>query len=296
MKIQVLILAFSFLVSAFPPSLNSFAQEVSKKTLNRVKLNKILQKSKEYCRKLEKGAFNFVCLEEVVEKFYHEGVDQQMMVAGSEHDRVPRDAFGYEVYKKTKENNFLYEYQLIAKAGEDQEKRVLLEKNGKKKNEKDASLETQYFRYGRIVFGPLGLLNGYWQQYHDYEIVGEDKIGADKAIVVAATPKSSLGENHPYGKVWVRESDFAILKIEWDQKSLTTLEELKKQASMFGANQVITIISEFGYEKNEVRFPSRFLFEEAYVNKEGKKVVRSMIHTVYRDYKFFTVDVDVNFN
>jgi hypothetical protein len=185
---------------------------------------------------------------------------------------------------------------LIAKEGQDQEKRTLLEKNGKKKNEKNASLETQYFRYGKIVFGPLGLLNGYWQQYHDYEIVNEEMMGDDKTIVVAAVPKPSLGEGHPYGKIWVREGDFAILKIEWDQKSLKTLEELKKQASMFGANQTITIISEFGYEKNGVRFPSRFLFEEAYVNKEGKKIVRSMIHTDYRDYKFFTVDVDVDFN
>jgi hypothetical protein len=86
------------------------------------------------------------------------------------------------------------------------------------------------------------------------------------------------------------------LKIEWDQKSLKTLEDLKKQASMFDAEQTITIISEFGYEKNGVMFPSRFVFEEAYVNKEGKKIVRSIIHTVYRDYKFFTVDVDIDFN
>ena len=120
-------------------------------------------------------------------------------------------------------------------------------------------------------------------------------VNGEKTIVVQALPKSSLEGTHPYGKIWVRESDFAILKIEWDQKSLKALEELKKQASMFDADQKITIISEFGYEEKGIRFPSRFLFEEAYVNKEGKKVVRSMIHTVYRDYKFFAVDVDVDF-
>jgi len=295
MRIQALIIAFSFLISFFPLNQNCLAQEVSKKTLNKIKLNKILQKSKQYCQKLEKGAFNFVCFEEVVEKFYHEGVDRQMMVAGGEHDRIPTDAYGYEVYKKTKENTFLYEYQLISKEEQDLEKRTLLEKNGRKKNEKNATLETQYFRYGRIVFGPIGLLNSYWQHYHDYKIVNEEMLNGEKTIVVEAVPKPSLDESHPHGKIWVREADFAILKIEWDQKSLKELEELKKQASMFDAGQKITIISEFGYEKNGIRFPSRFLFEEAYVNKEGKKVVRSMIHTVYKDYKFFTVDVDVDF-
>lgn len=296
MKTRTLIFTLVLPLSFFTANQNDLAQEVSKTTLNKVKLNKILQKSKEYCRKLEKGAFNFVCLEEIVERFYHEGVDRQMMVEGGQHDRIPRDAYGYEVYKKTKENTFLYEYQLISKEGRDMEKRTLLEKNGRKKNEKNATLETQYFRYGRIVFGPIGLLNGYWQQYHDYKIMGEEMLNGDEAIIVEVVPKSSLDESYPYGKVWVRESDYAILKIEWDQKSLETLEELRKQASMFGANQSITLISEFGFEKNGIRFPSRFLFEEAYLNKEGKKIVRSIIHTIYKDYKFFTVDVDVDFN
>jgi hypothetical protein len=145
MKTQAFIFVITFLTSLSAVNQNLMAQEVSKKTLNKVKLNKILKKSREYCQKLEKGAFNFVCLEEVVEKFYHEGVDRQMTVAGGDHDHVPRDSYGYEIYKKTKENTYLYEYQLIAKEGKDQEKRTLLEKKGKKKNEKNATLETQYF-------------------------------------------------------------------------------------------------------------------------------------------------------
>ena len=171
----------------------------------------------------------------------------------------------------------------------------MLEKNGRKKNEKNAALETRYFRYGRIVFGPLGLLNGYWQRFYDYKIVDEELVNEEKAIVVEALPKKPETGNNPYGKVWVRESDFAILKIEWDQESIKELEELKKQASMFDADQKITIISEFGYEHKGIRFPSRFIFEEAYVNKEGKKIVRSIIHTLYKNYKFFTVDVDVEY-
>ena len=290
MKIRFLIFTLALLVSSLYFSHDLFTQEVSDKTLNKLKLNKILEKSKQYCRKLEKGAFNFVCSEEIVEIVNHEGVDQQLLLPTR---YIPRDTYVLETYENTKKNTYLYEYQLIAKEGEDREKRTLLEKNGKKKNEKNAPLETQYFRYGRIVFGPLGLLNEYWQHYHDYIIVNEEMLDGENTIVVEAVPKPSLDENHPYGKVWVRESDFAILKIEWDQKSLKQLEELKEQASMFDVEQKITLISEFSYEKNGIRFPSRFLFEEAYVNEEGKKIVRSMIHTVYKDYKFFTVDVDV---
>jgi hypothetical protein len=42
-----------------------------------------------------------------------------------------------------------------------------------------------------------------------------------------------------------------------------------------------------------IRFPSRFSIEEAYLDSGGKKFVRSETTVVYRDFKFFTVEVEV---
>jgi len=270
------------------------AQDKPTTEADKIKLAAILKKTREYCAKLEKAAFHFVCLEEVTEKIsIPEDLTQDMTAVNlrdldSSTHRLRRTG-------KTDVNTFLYDYQLIKKEGQDEETRILLEKNGKKIHRKDALLEIQQFRYEKLVFGPSGLLSKYWQRYHDYEIVEEEMLNGEKVVVVEAIPKASLVENYPFGKVWVRESDFAILRIEWDEKSLEHLQSIKERAERYRAEPRITLISEFGYEKNEIRFPSRFTFEEAYLDPKGEKFIRLEIIVVYKDYKFFTVDVDVKY-
>ena len=270
------------------------AQDKPKITADQVKLAAILKKTREYCTKLENAAFYFICLEEVTEKIktlksiIQIPVPVNVKYWESSTHRLTRTG-------KTKVNTFLYEYQLIRKEGQDEETRILLKKNGKKKYKKDARLEISQFRYEKLVFGPSGLLSEYWQRYHDYEIVKEEILNGEKVIVIEAVPKASLKENYAFGKIWVRESDFAILKIEWDEKSLESLQIIKERAEKNRAEPKITLISEFEFEKNKIRFPSRFTFEEAYLDRLGKKFVRLEITVVYEDYKFFTVDVDVEY-
>jgi len=55
----------------------------------------------------------------------------------------------------------------------------------------------------------------------------------------------------------------------------------------------ITLTSEFAVEKNGLRFPSRLVAEEAYLNDRGRTFVRSTTAVAYKDFKFFTVEVDV---
>lgn len=270
------------------------AQDKPTIAADKVKLAAILKKTREYCTKLENSAFHFVCLEEVTEKIsIPEGLTQDITAVNlrdfdSSTHRLKRTG-------KTDVNTFLYDYQLIRKEGQDEETRVLLEKNKKKIHRKGALLEIQQFRYEKLIFGPSGLLSQYWQRYHDYEIVREEMLNGEKIVVIEAVPKPSLSENYPFGKIWVRESDFAILKIEWDEKSLEHLQSIKERAERYRAEPRITLISEFGYEKNEIRFPSRFTFEEAYLDTKGEKFIRLEITVVYKDYKFFTVDVDVKY-
>lgn len=55
----------------------------------------------------------------------------------------------------------------------------------------------------------------------------------------------------------------------------------------------ITLISEFLVEKNGIRFPNYFFIEEAYIDMKGKKFIRSETKVTFKEFKFFTVEVDV---
>jgi hypothetical protein len=255
------------------------------------KLTGILKKSGEYCKKLENAALDFVCKEKIIEK-----IDVSDEWAGRDRVlRIVKDLPGaWQPSKKIKENTFMYDYQLIKKNKKVKETRILLEENGKKKYEKNSEIKTEMFYFEKSLFGPIGLLSEYWQDYHHYKIIGEEILDAEKVIIIEAIPKSSLELRHLYGKIWAKESDFSILKIEWEPESMKNYEIIKKVAEKYKATPKITLISEYKVEKNGIRFPSKVFIYEAYISKRGK-FIKSETTIIYEDYKFFTVEIEIKY-
>jgi len=72
-------------------------------------------------------------------------------------------------------------------------------------------------------------------------------------------------------------------------------QAVEERAAQLKAKPCITSVSEFDIEKNGIRFPSRVIFEEAYINQQGKKLVACEVTITYKDYKFFTVEFDVKY-
>ena len=84
-----------------------------------------------------------------------------------------------------------------------------------------------------------------------------------------------------------------ILKIEWSDSRVGGYDVFKKRAVLYNRTPRLVIRSEFRAEKNGVRFPSRLFVEEAYLNAAEQAKVRSKTEVEYKDFKFFTVEVDV---
>jgi hypothetical protein len=262
---------------------------------NQAKLKEILQKTGEYCRRLENAVFNFVCLEEIVEKIKGPQEVAQRAILDRTRYSLEDTITHYSLTEKPEKNKYLYEYQLIRKQGQNEERRTLLEKNGSKKVKKNAHLEVVRFYYEKMAFGPIDLLSGLHQLRYDFKIVNEEMLNQEELAVTEAAPKISAIGYTAFGKIWVRESDFAILKIEWDEKSLGNYQAIEERAAQLTSKPKITLTTEFGIEKNGIRFPSRVVFEEAYINRQGKKLVASEVTITYKDYKFFIVEVDVKY-
>jgi len=232
------------------------------------RLAAILKKSGDYCQRLDRAALDFVCLEEVTEMTRH---------------YTPQT----DVY--------LYDYQFVRKDQEIKENRNLIAFNGKKANIRDSSLNTFMFQYKNVLFGPVGLLSQAWQAYHDFRLVGEDTLNNERAVVVEATPNSFLLTPHCYGKIWIKEDDGSVLKIVWDQRSLGNFQSAEEWAKIHDAKPQITSFSEYGFEKNGLRFPSRSYTENAYIEKDKRKSVNAEISILYKNYKFFTVETEIKY-
>lgn len=252
-------------------------------------LRMALKKIREYCTSLKNGAYHFVCLEEISEKIDYS-------------KDIPRDIHDQYI---TAKNKYLYDYQLIRKDSLTKESRILLEANGIKRNEKDAQLETKVFRHKNVLMNTVDLFSGFGEDFNDFRIIKEETFNGDKAIVIEAVPKdkdsyslklpAGLQPSYLCGKIWVKKDDFSILRIEWNPKIIKDFINIENLAEKYKAEPRITIISEYKYEKNGIKFPSRFFVEEAYIDRNGKVFIRSETDVIYKNYKFFIVETEVKY-
>jgi len=249
-------------------------------------LKLILDRAAEYCDKLNRSVLNFVCRERIEEWFRLES-------RPGTFPRGIRVVFvgNRETYK------FIYDYQLIRdREGFIRETRTLLKENGKDVRFPDAPLKTHCFWHAKVVMGPLGLLSRERQAEHDYRIVREDKIRGEEVLVVEAVPKPGVRMPHLLGTIWLRKMDAGILKIEWNPTSIDNYQGVEETAKRLGLTPSLLVTSEYAFEKNGIRFPSRYTLREIYRRgKSGARYQRSETDVIYDQYKFFTVETNVEF-
>ena len=188
---------------------------------DRTRLNQLLIKSTEYCEKVKNIALFYVCIEKIKERkyIYRTTTSERISLGGA----VIEKPYKSLKLKRTRIYSYVYDYQLIKKGEELNERRILLEKNNKKKHKENAELEVGYSaKY--LVYGAVGFLSRYWQDYFDYEIIGEERIGGTLAAVIKATPKANNEENRNSASMWIDEKDGSILKIEWEPESILDYE------------------------------------------------------------------------
>jgi len=256
-------------------------------------LETILKKTAEYCRKLEAVTFDFVCREEIAER-----IDPELDVRAPSSPEAPANALSSFTFIQRRpaeiKNIYVYDYQCIRAERKVREIRRLLEENKQKKDEPDAKLKTAVFVFGNVMQGPVGLFGDRVQPLYDYKITGEDMIDKRPVVVVDSAPKAEgSAATNLYGKAWVDAATCDILKIEWSEKRVGHYDIFEKRGERFNRKPRITLRTEFSVEKNGIRFPSKLAIEEAYLNDRGRAFVRSETNVVYKDFKFFTVEVVV---
>jgi hypothetical protein len=254
----------------------------------------ILERCAVYCDKLSGSILDFVCTERVEETVAEIRMSRPAVTLGGSSARIYSGPM--LVVRKKARSKYLYDYQLVrTKSGDITETRALLEENGHKIGVKDAPLKTRVFNYKYVVMGPVGLLGREEQAQFDYSVVKETTIKKQPVLVIQASPKTGAAGNVLFGKVWVRKSDAEILRIEWQPESMGNYEGIEEMARGLGMKPRLSFVSEYDFEKNGIRFPSRYEIEEAYSSKLRAPLVRSRTEVTYDAYKFFTVETGVVF-
>jgi hypothetical protein len=265
-----------------------------------VDLESLLEKTAEYCRKLESAVLYFVCREEISEKI-DPALDvpppptiKSWSIADNWTGLDSRGSITITSAPSKIKNSYVYDYQCVRKDGQIQEVRTLLEENGKKKNQPNAALKMSVILYVNTMLGPVGIFRKSYQTEYDYTIVGSDKFERKPVIIVDAKPKPDAPEAKTlYGKAWIDPVTGNIMKIEYSENRIGHYEVFEARGEKYDRTPRVTQRAEFRAEKNGLRFPSKLFVEEAYLNKRGRAFVRSETTVVYKDFKFFTVEVGI---
>ncbi|NOR53563.1 MAG: hypothetical protein GQ536_05705 [Candidatus Aminicenantes bacterium] len=93
----------------------------------------------------------------------------------------------------------------------------------------------------------------------------------------------------------MKKSDFSILKTEWNQQSIENYDKIEELAKKLKAKPLITLVSEYAFEKKGIRFPSKYSIKEVYILRRGSRFLRSRKTVIYKDYQFFTVETDIKY-
>jgi hypothetical protein len=262
--------------------------QTERKAYDRKTLDAILKKTGEYCEKVKAIALFYVCQEKVHDERYVFSRRNLLNFSMSSDEKIkPR---------RIRTKTYTYDYQLFKKGEAPKEKRILLEEDGKEKYEENVELRPVKYHGTYTVYGPVGFLSKKWQQHYEYEIVGEDIIEDKKAFIIESTPKNEREKNYNFGRIWVDEKDFSILKIELDPRSIKDYKDELAQSPIGDLSKKVIWTMLFGVEKNGVRFPSQQVIRELYVNSKGKSLLMEKITFRYEGYKFFIVETEVKYN
>lgn len=113
----------------------------------------------DYCGKLENAALHFFCREKIEEKLNRSRQLIQMRVGNFDpFEEGPQGAWAGSISASGEKNSFTYDYQVIRKEERIQERRILLEENGRALHDEAGYPKTNRFYINKAIYGPIGLL------------------------------------------------------------------------------------------------------------------------------------------
>ena len=224
-------------IIAFP-----LARDMDQSAGNDQYLDSILEKAREYCLRLDSAALDFVCREEVNERanILKEPVGTAVFPQVSES--VPyKGGMGLkspppETFRTT---TYVYDYQFNRKGEEVKERRDLISKDDEATTKKGAQVETRYFKFRDILFGPSILLGETAAAGHIYKFLKKDKIKGREAAVIACEARAESAGRVLTGRAWIRLRDGAVLRISWDPESFGSYQDVLAVAKELGMSPAV---------------------------------------------------------
>jgi len=278
-------------------AMKSIQEELIK--LPNKELQMILDKCTEYTFKLSESALHYVCHEKIREKFKKLEEQEIGMMVGGHMDLLPNEIMQAEdkrlILAGSERHSYIYDYQLIRKKGNIMEKRIPIDKNAKEVSQEDIPQEEKPIYSLKPILVPAQLLSNEQRPRFLFKLAKDEKIKGELVFVIEARLRPGQTGNIRGGKLWVRKSDFRIVRAEVETDFVEGFEKILLECNQYYLKPHFKSTYYYEIEKNNLLFPSR---SEICVEYSGllasKKGIKLEVEVTYKNYKFFTVETDHN--
>ena len=263
-------------------------------------LEKVLEGSAEYCRKLAGAALNFICEETIKEVHYNFATEMTWGGVAV----APRGGGGGAYIsswiprwdpQRTEKYDYTCDYLFVKKAGSIEERRIILKDNGRKMPDRSRLLEEKRFTALNPLMAAIQILDRERQPLFNFRLIDTGRAQGRKAYVIEAIPKSGNTWGVEYAKIWIDQQDYQVLRSEIQGVPLEGYDDVLKDTTQFNIKPILTTTHTYQVEKNGVFFPARTTIRVDYpqpLTWFSRTTPKLKIDMEYDRYKFFTVETE----
>lgn len=248
----------------------------------RERLNALLRRAAEYCRRLEGALLNFICEEEVVETFDHSQPLAEVLL-GPALAANAQGGIGRDPQRR------LYDYQLVSLGEGIREQRILLRKSAKATGVQTKDLIVSHYSLSKMIYTPIEIFAASQSLSFDYRILGEERDAGGLLTIIEAIPLEFMVPPLSFGKAWLRE-DGRVERIDLNFKSIQHYEEVAQAARWHKRLPAITFVIHFGKVFKGLGFPSVIRLRDAFLDANGRESLVSSVDITYDQFRFHTVE------
>jgi TonB family protein len=253
-----------------------------------------LDRSWEYCRKMDDIAHFYLCRERISETIKSiVNVGPSLMGSGLIEGQVITVRVGSFVpdLASPKTNRYVNDYQITSQNSRVTELRTLVKPPS---NERDSSFGKKPLLFPIPMSVPARLLAPGFRDEHNYSFGEDDKILGKNCRTIELKARKKRGVEVQKATLWIEKNSGRVVQAEIECDATAIDERILAECRQYYLAPHMRATYEYGDEKKSILFPSRsrIVLDYSQLGGTNKRDTKMKLEIRYDNYRFFTVETE----
>ena len=253
-----------------------------------------LDRSYEYCRKMDDIAHFYLCRERIAETIKSiVNIGRSIMGSTEIDGQVITVLVGSFVpgLASPETNRYVNDYQITSQNSRVAELRTLVEPPS---NKRHSSFGKKPLRFSIPITVPTRLLAPGFRDEHNYRFGEDDKISGKNCRTITLKARRKLGIEIQKATLWIDKKSGQVVQTEIEYAASAIDERILAECHQYYLAPHMRALFEYGDEKKSILFPSRseIVLDYSQLGRTNTRDTKMKLDIRYDNYRFFTVETE----